>query len=156
MFDKQRNTCVETVFGEFMRYSLSDLLYFFHLKQSSRNYCSINYQLFREFFRVCNGFLSDFNNPCKSSNFHGVPERDRSLTLQSPTLNRQNRRNICKYVGHNTFTKNRANWFACFSDVFLLLKFAVSNIYSFSSLIVSAYLTRFYEALIVTYKWYHK
>jgi len=98
MFDKQRNAYVETVavFREFMRYSL---LYFFHLEQSSRNYCSINSQLFREFFCVCNGFLSDFNNPCKSSNFRGVPERDRSLTSQSPILNRQNRRNIYKHCG---------------------------------------------------------
>jgi len=76
---------------------------------------------------ICDGF--SFNNPCKLSafNFRGVPECNRSLTSKSPTLNYRNQ--YLQVLGY--IFKNRANWFACFSGIFPLLKlvlYVVSNI----------------------------
>jgi len=90
--DKQWNACVEmagnAVFGEFIRYPLSELLYFSCLMQSQ----TVTRLTFNCSASSCmyDGF--SFNNPCKSSasNFRGVLKHGRSFTLKLLSLKRWN------------------------------------------------------------------
>jgi len=122
-----------------MRYPLSELLYFYHFMQSTLN-CSTSYSC------VCDGFL--FNNPSISLVFIFCSFISRLFTVIKITGFKSLKPIFINIVQYNS--KNKANWFACFS-IFLLLKLilhtTLSNIAFHPSSLT--YLTRLYEIMLI-------